>query len=61
MRVWFKQFVSPPIFDDDPGKTAVAKTLHAITLFLFVALVFLTSALIVLAGRFPTHLWLTCG
>ena len=53
MQIWLKQFVSPPVFEDDPGKTAVAKTLNTITLFLLVMGVLIVFVATGISGSLP--------
>ena len=58
MLVRLKQFLSPPIFPNDPDKTAVAKILNAIILFLFVMLAVVVIFVVVISRGFPQHLLL---
>lgn len=58
MLVRLKQFLSPPVFLDDPDKTAVAKILNTIILFLFTALVIIGIVIPLLSRTIATHLLL---
>lgn len=62
MQVWLKQFVPPPIFPDDPDKTAVAKILNAIAFLLAGIIGLILITVTVLSRGFPPQLvWSIIG
>jgi len=46
----FKQFLSPPVFPNDPDKTAVAKIVNQISLLFIIVLIISTPILIMVSG-----------
>jgi len=61
MLFHFKQFLSPPLFPDDPDKTAVAKVINAVSLFILVMLFFTGSFLVILSGDLNSELFWIVG